>query len=221
MADKKDSSLIAERSADSADRLAAANHALRTPLASVIAALELLQEAVLSRSGGTRQSLVAAALENAERLAAVVEQWLDMERLDTGAVPMQSRPLELSSLLGTLVAELGRPDRARLEFTPPSCGACARISGDPERLSQALSHLIGAASDRSAPDLPVKLALAVSDKLVALTIEDDAPHPAAGDLGLLIAGVIVKRCGGSLRMERRPERGSRLAIEFPRLAEGA
>jgi two-component system sensor histidine kinase KdpD len=220
MADKKNLGL-AERAADPAERLAAANHALRTPLASIIAALELLQDAALSRSGGTRQSLVATALASAERLAMVVEQWLDMERLDAGAVAMVNRPLELSSLVSALVAELARPGRARLQFTPPACGACARMSGDPERLRQALSHLIVAALERSAPRSEVSLKLDVKEKRVVLTVEDGAPHPAAGDLGLVIAGVIVKRSGGSLAVERRAEEGTRLTIDFPRLRDDA
>ena len=60
------------------------NHDLRTPLASVIAALELLREGAKPHGIDTTASFAGLALQNARRLEQVLEQWLEAERLDLG-----------------------------------------------------------------------------------------------------------------------------------------
>jgi len=60
------------------------NHDLRTPLASVIAALELLRDGAKPHGIDTTSSFAGLALQNAQRLEQVLEQWLEAERLDLG-----------------------------------------------------------------------------------------------------------------------------------------
>ena len=203
-----------------AAEVAAANQALRTPLASVIAALELLQNDALSLSGGTPDTLLALALENAERLAVVVEQLLDLERIDSGATVMEIVPIEVDGLVRRVVQELARSDAASPRFAPAGQGL--RIAGDPARLRQALLHLIGGALERSQAGGSVTVGLGARGDRVVLTVEDEAQHAAAGsDLGLLIAEAIVKRSEGTLRLEQRPGKGTLVALELPRLKERA
>lgn len=68
-------------------------HELRTPLAAVIAALELLQEGADARDGSLDGSLVVVALQNADRLARLVERLLalELEGLELGTIPAQNR----------------------------------------------------------------------------------------------------------------------------------
>lgn len=194
--------------------LAAANHALRTPLASIIAALELLQDDGHSLSGGTPESLLALALENAGRLAVAVEQWVDMERIDTGVVLMSRLPVELDALVRGVLEKLGRPGGPAVQFIPAR-GECSRVSGDAERLRQAISHLVAGAIERSPAAATVKVSLSSREGRVRLAIEDEAPHAAGGDLGRLIADAIAKRSGGALRLEERPGKGTLAVLELP------
>lgn len=199
--------------------LSAANHALRTPLASIIAALELLQDGVLASDGGTPESLLATALQNAGRLAVVVEQWLDMERIDIGAALLRSMPIELDTMVAGLLAQLGRPGAAALRFEPPGAPR-VRVNADAARLRQAVSHLIAGALERSPSAGAVTVALAVRDRRALLTVEDAGTHASpGGDLGLLIAQAIVQRSGGTLAVEPRPGNGTRVALELPCLEE--
>lgn len=199
--------------------LAAANHALRTPLASIIAALELLQDGRLPASAGTPESLLAMALENAGRLAGVVEQWLDMGHIDAGAARVRSVPFPLAALVRDALAQLGASAAAvRLETTPAA--RRARVTGDPVRLRRTVSHLIAAATERSPGGAAVHVRLAVRGARAVLSIEDRGRRPPREtDLGLLIAEGIVKRCRGALRLDERAENGTRVVLELPCLTE--
>jgi PAS domain S-box-containing protein len=200
--------------------LAAANHALRTPLASIIAALELLQDDSLPASAGTPESLLAIALENAGRLAMVVEQWLDMERIDIGAALLRSVPLGLETIIAGAVDQLGAPRAAKVRVERAT-GNRPRVNADPARLQQALSHLIGVAVDRSPAGCTVAIRLRMADGRVVVSIEDEAPHaPPGGDLGLLVAEAIAKRCQGALRVEPHAK-GTLIVLELPCLKEDA
>lgn len=200
--------------------LAAANHALRTPLASIIAALELLQDGRLPASAGAPESLLAMALDNAGRLAAVVEQWLDMGHIDAGATRMRSVPFALAALVKDALAQLAGASAAvvRLEVTPAA--RRARVTGDPVRLRRTISHLIAAALERSPGGAAVRVQLAVRGERALLSIEDRGRRsPRETDLGLLIAEGIVKRCHGALRLDERAEDGTRAVLELPCLTE--
>ena len=200
--------------------LAAANHALRTPLASIIAALELLQDGRLPASAGTPQSLLAMALENAGRLAGVVEQWLDMGRIDAGAARIRSVPFQLAAVVADVVAQLGDAGAAAVQLEATPAARRARVSGDPVRLRRTISHLIGAATERSPGGAAVNVQLAVRGKRVVLGVEDQGRHaPRESDLGLLIAEGIVKRCHGTLRRDGRAGNGTRVVLELPCLTE--
>ena len=199
--------------------LTAANHALRTPLASVIAALELLQHEPRPAAAGSPESLLAIAIENAGRLAGVVEQWLDMERIEIGATLMRAVPLELGTLVRELLGELRRPGGAPVHLGGQTS---ARVSADPLRLRRALSHLIAGALERSRGSGSVEVELAVQGRRAVLSVDDDASHAApGGDLGLLIAEAIIRRSGGTLRVERRGKKGTLAVVELPCLREEA
>ncbi|HYX64153.1 MAG TPA: PAS domain-containing sensor histidine kinase [Burkholderiales bacterium] len=198
--------------------LTAANHALRTPLASIIAALELMQHDGAAAAQGMPESLLAIALENAGRLAGAVEQWLDMERIEIGAAPMRAVPLKVDALVRGLIAELARPEAAPVRLL--SGGAAMRTVADPTRLRRAIAHLIAGAIERSHAAGAVQVTLARQRDSVVLSVEDEASHAAPGaDLGQLIAEAVVRRCGGTLRIERRPVKGTLAVIELPHLRE--
>ncbi len=202
--------------------IAAANHALRTPLASIIAALELLQHESLPTAVGTPESLLALALENADRLAQVVEQWLDMERLDAGAVHLHSAPLEVEPAVSAAIAQLGGSRAAIVRFPAAGTSNRIRVDADGARLQQALTHLIGACVDRSAPGCPVTVSLDARGGRAVITIDDEAPHRAPGpDLGLLVTEAIVKRFNGALRASPCAGKGNRVTLELPCLEEDA
>jgi PAS domain S-box-containing protein len=198
--------------------VAAANHALRTPLASIIGALELLQDDTLPMSDDAPESLLAMALENAGRLAVVIEQWLDAERIDVGPAEAGGAPLELDAMVAALIEHLARTRRARVDFesTP-----AVRVSADPVKLRQALSHLLAGAMERAPAGATLRVRLAQRAERAVLTIEDPTAHATMGDLALAIAKATVERMDGTLRLERVAGGGTLLALDLPCTPEPA
>ena len=200
--------------------MAAANHEVRTPLASIIAALELLRDGGGAPSGQAAEAFLGLALQNAERLARVVEEWLDMERIDLGFTRLQCAPVDVGGMIASLVDEhllLAESRGVRLESgrTAP-----AWVSADAARLRQAIAHLLVSAIERAPQDSTVSCQVGEREDRVTLLIEDEGPDALSGtDLGLGVARAIIERLGGTLCVANRPSVGVAFHVELPRLAE--
>ena len=198
--------------------LAAANHDLRTPLASIIAALDLLRDGAAAHGEQAASSFVGIALENAERLARVVEQWLDVERIDLGTQRVQRESFDAGAVLAAAAAgsaAFAEERGVQLE----AAGGTAEAVGDPGRLKQALSHLIQNAIERSPRGAAVRVKVEARKDGLAVLVEDRGTAAFSGlDLGLSLAKAIVERLGGTLRYDsggREP--GITFRVELPRV----
>jgi PAS domain S-box-containing protein len=200
--------------------VAAASHELRTPLASIIAALELLCEGQGLGTERAAESFLRLALRNAERLARVVEQWLDVERIDLGITRVQAAAFDLGSLVARVLAEIAAAAERQSLRIAAECGSGnALVSGDPERLRQAVAHLVSGAIDRSPPGAQVVVRVVVCGDKARLHVEDEGPDVFTGaDLGLSLSKAIVERLGGTLVCTGRQGKGAAYQLELPRLA---
>lgn len=197
--------------------MAAANHEVRTPLASIIAALELLRDGGRRHEGQAAEAFLGLALQNAERLARVVEEWLDMERIDLGFSRIQRAPVDIAALVASLVEEhllLAEARGVRLEST---AAAPVWVSADAARLRQAISHLVASAIDRAPQGSAVSCQVGEREERVTLLIEDEGPDALSGtDLGLGVARAILERLGGTLCVANRPSVGVAFHVELVR-----
>jgi signal transduction histidine kinase len=196
---------------------AAANHELRTPLAAVIAALELLREDAERDSGRDWSALLQLALENAERLERVVEQWLELERVDLGVPGIQRIPFPLAELVAAQVRAKTVLAAARgvcLEIV--ECDA-VQVGADPERLGQALAHLLASAIERSPRGARVCVRITAHGDRALLVIKDDGVDvPSDAGLGLSACRAIVERQRGVLQVVARDAGGAAFRVELPR-----
>ncbi|WP_394813776.1 HAMP domain-containing sensor histidine kinase [Streptomyces litchfieldiae] len=119
------------------------SHELRTPIAGLRAVLENVVDGVSEADPRT----MATALRQTERLGRLVEQLLDLSRLEDGVVPLQPRAFQvepyLSAVLNDATVALRRGHartdvRFRLQVTPVSL----RAHADPERLDQVVTNLV-------------------------------------------------------------------------------
>lgn len=200
--------------------LAAANHEVRTPLASIIAALELLREGVCPPTGQAAEAFLELALQNAERLARVVEEWLDMERIDLGNARLRCEPVDLVALMASVAGEhaaLAEEHGVRLEGDPAA--EPVWVNADAERLRHALAHLVASAVERSPRGSALRFQLGTREDRVTLLIEDEGCDAlSATDLGLGVARAIIERLGGTLCVANRPAVGAAFHVELARLA---
>ncbi len=193
------------------------SHELRTPLAALCAVLENVVDGVAPLDPAS----LTAALEQAERLSRLVEDLLDLARVDAGKAPLDPQPLALRPLLEDAVAEarvLGRPVTYDVHVEPDDLVAHA----DRARLHQLVANLLDNASRHSPHGGVVRVtATRVGDHYL-LEVLDQGPGVAAVDrervfepfgtlsatgpgsggtgLGLAIARWVTELHGGTIRL---------------------
>lgn len=196
--------------------VATANHELRTPLAAIIAALELLRDGADEQSGQSKESFLALALQNAEHLARVVEQWLDLERIDLGMLGVRRTPLGLAALVEGVVRDKTALAAERGVRVETDAAAEVQVNGDPDRLRQAVGHLIANAIDRSPRGAAVRIHIGVRGERAVLLVEDEGVDVFSGTyVGLSACKAIIERQGGSLQVANRAARGAAFHVELP------
>ncbi len=213
--------------------VATVSHELRTPLAAQRAVLENLVDGVTAPD----PAVLEGALAQSERLSALVEDLLDLSRVDGGAVPLRLQEVRVADLLDAAVAEArvhGRPVEIATSVEP----ADLTVSVDRGRLAQVLTNLLDNAIRHSPADAVVRLVATTDPATHTWTLEcrDAGPGippdrradvfrrfgagPTAGGgsgLGLSIAAWVAELHGGTIRaLEPAPgESGARLAVRLP------
>ena len=148
-----------------------AAHDMRTPLAGIIAALEL---ALAERPDdpGLRLKLEMAHARAAD-LDALITQMLELSRMESDAMPLECSVCDLALLAGAALDRF-RPARGgrRLTLTAPGP---VQARCDPAILDRVLQNLLGNAMKFTREDGSVELAVSVSAALVRVTVADDGP----------------------------------------------
>jgi len=210
-----------------ANFVAFASHELRTPATSVFGVLATLHGRGHDLPEEQRRQLVEVGYEQGTRLTRLIEQLLDLSRLDATAVALKPRPLVLRSLLAeTLSNSTLDPDTVRLEV--PNDLA---IVADPLVLDRVITRLLVNAQRHGSP--PVVVAAEQRDGHLRISVEDAGPgipddlRPriferfGRGDavqgsgLGLTIARAYARAHDGDLVYQPQA-RGTRFELILPR-----
>ena len=173
-------------------------HELRTPLSSVRGAIGLLGGGVAGPLPEGALRLVSLAREGTDRLDRLVRDLLDLERLRAGLVPLRLEPLDVAELVTTAARAVGGTARAagvRLELDPHPP---VRVSGDRERLAQALANLFGHAVRFAPSGTPVRVTVGGSGDRVRISVLDQG-RPATEEE---LATAFEPRMGGGAEGRR-------------------
>ncbi len=212
------------------------SHELRTPLASVRASAETLQDGAMEDPEAARQFLGRIS-HNAERMSALVQDLLDLSRLESGEVQLNLAPVDLRGAIAEVVETYGEQARAKgVSLTMDDASAVVEATADEGRLQQVLSNLVENAVKFTPSggevhvDLEHKgrwLEVRVADRGIGVAPED-MPHvferfykagrsqnQGGTGLGLAIAKHIVQSHGGRIWVSRREEGGSTFAFTIP------
>ena len=166
------------------DFMSSVTHELRTPLTSIRALSELMVDDP-AMDAAQRQQFLAIIVAETERLTRLVNQVLDMAKIESGQAEWRSSPIDLPELLQRAVrttAELFRERGTRVELhlpapDSPDAQAIQRpLLGDEDRLLQVLLNLLSnAAKFVPAPGGRVDLRLQADETGVLVTVEDNGP----------------------------------------------
>jgi signal transduction histidine kinase len=223
------------------DLVANVSHELKTPIAAIRAHLENLLDGVEQPDRAT----LGVMLAQVERLGRLVDQLLDLSRLESGEVPLRIEALPLQPLVDDLISEIdvalaGREVRVR-NVVPADLPA---LSADRERVHQVLFNLVdnavrftpdGGSVTISARSRNGSVEVAVADTGAGIAPEhlprlferfyraDAARTRGEGGtgIGLAIARSVVEAHGGRISAESEPGRGSVFTFDLPSADGGA
>jgi PAS domain S-box-containing protein len=117
------------------------SHELRTPLTSVSGALDLLASGILRSEPEEAQRMLTIAANNTDRLVRMINDILDIERIESGKVTMTKQTCDAAQLMSQAVEELEElADRATVTLSMTPCHT--RFWVDPDRILQVLTNLI-------------------------------------------------------------------------------
>lgn len=136
---------VAERVKD--DFISVVSHELRTPLTAIRGSLGLMDNPTVTLPEEQRRSLLDMARRNSERLLHLVNDLLDMKRIESGGMELTLRPLNLALILSEAVAVNGPYALGmgvKLEMGTLEEGGL--VMGDPVRVSQVLANLLSNAT---------------------------------------------------------------------------
>jgi two-component system sensor histidine kinase MtrB len=210
------------------------SHELRTPLTALTTAADVLDA---HRAGLDEPGRRAAHLlvRESRRLAVLVEDLMEISRLDAGAAPMAWERVDVAALVGAAVVTRGWADR--VELGPPPAGSePATTLADPRRLDAIVANVVGNAFEHGRP--PVRVIVAATAAQVEVAVSDaGAGIPAAhldrvfdrfykadparpgghgSGLGLAIARENARLHGGELTVVSPPGAGATFTLTLPR-----
>ncbi len=209
------------------------SHELRTPLASIRALAETMEGGVDAEE---QPEFLRRIRQQVERLTTLVNELLDLSRIESGAITLQPGNVDLEEL----VAEAASLLRARAEplgVTIVDDGCAQTVEADRASLLRVVSNLLDNAIKFSPPGGTVRVSATDEGPLVALSVKDDGPgikeqnlervferfykgdssraEPGVG-LGLAIVKHLVRAHGGTATVESSPGAGARFTVRFPR-----
>jgi two-component system cell cycle sensor histidine kinase PleC len=206
------------------DLLSAISHELRTPMSSIVGFSEILRRDDLPEE--RRAGAVEHITDAARHILGLVEDLLDLAKLDAGVAALQLKAVELGPLLGEVSAMLSPLAEERgVEVSVSGCGA---VWADERRLRQALLNLVGNAIKFSPAGARVSIA-AEGDRIV---VRDQGPgiadaerafapferlgaeQPGTG-LGLTLSRQFVEAMGGTLALEQDSGTIATICLDAP------
>ena len=215
------------------DLVANVSHELRTPITALQAALENLADGVDEPDPRQFRTMLAQV----QRLGRLVQQLLDLSRLEAGVVPLAREEFQVEPVLEHAVREqrLHEPDiEVAVHVEPENLTA----DGDPERVHQVVANLLENAVRFTPRGGVVEVRAHRTDHGVTIEVIDEGPgipeaerarvferferldaarssQDGGAGLGLAIARWIVDLHGGDIHPEDREPHGTRMVVNLP------
>jgi two-component system, NtrC family, sensor histidine kinase KinB len=217
-------------------------HEFRTPLTSLRMAVHLCAEESVGPLNDKQLDLMQAARQDTERLQQIVDDLLDLSRIQAGRMELHRRNVSVESLIREAILPFSSAARDKnVTLKSEILPGLGEVDVDSERIQLVLANLIGNAVRYTSPGGSVVVRGRRAETTVFIEVQDDGPGipkqyqtavfdkffrmPGSGaggaGLGLYIAKEITLAHGGRLFLTSGPGRGSLFSIELPAPASAA
>lgn len=226
------------------DFMSTITHELRTPLTSIRAFSEiLLSDPKIALD--ERRKFLGVITRETERLTRLINQVLDLAKIESGRAIWQIGPVDLNELINDTIGRMSQVFKEKgVELVTRLPARVAPVSADVDRLIQVLLNLLSNALKFSpAPGGRVEVALSEAAGLVRVDVRDNGPgvraedqpfifdkfrqfgdtltgKPSGTGLGLYISRQIIEHFGGRLWLESRPGEGACFSFTLPVMTQG-
>ena len=215
------------------------SHELRTPLTSIRGSLGLIAGGVAGQIPDRAKSMIDIAYKNSERLVRLINDILDIEKIESGKMVFHFKPLELMPLIEhVLDANRGFAEQYHVTFFVSTNAQNIKVNADADRLNQVLTNLISNAVKFSPPNnqvevnvmrmregvrvevrdhgsgIPVEFQQRIFQKFAQADSSDTRQKGGTG-LGLSIAKAIVEKHSGAIGFETTPGVGTTFYFTLP------
>ncbi len=222
------------------DFVSTVSHELRTPLTSISGSLGLLKSGALGHLPEGAASMVEIAYKNSGRLVRIVNDILDIGKLEAGELGLHTISIPLGELLAqSIESNSGYAKKYGVRFRLEDGSNNEHVKGDPDRLMQVLTNLLSNAAKFSPPGGDVYIRARSRKTTVRVEVEDlgsgisetfksrifekfaqadssaTRSHEGTG-LGLSIARKLIEAMDGTIGFTNAPSRGAIFYFELPR-----
>ncbi len=214
-----------------------ASHELRTPLTSIGMSIDLLLESAPGKLNEKEQQLLSAAHEDLQRLRGLVNNLLDLSKIEAGKMEMEFSSRPVRPLFERVAESFRLPAEQKgvaLSFEVPE--SLPNMKGDGNKITWVLTNLISNALHFTPRGGSIRLSAEVFGPFIQITVSDNGPgipyeyqskifdkfvqvksSPALGGsgLGLAISKEIVRAHGGTIWLDSVPGTGSTFRFTVP------
>lgn len=222
-----------------AEFLSIVSHELRTPLTSIRATVDLIASGKLGTVPSGVDRAIAIAKRNSYRLSELIDDLLDLQKLEAGQMEMTLEPIDIIQVVETYVEDMQSYADTRqigLKFT--TAASSLAVYSDPARLGQVIMNVISNAVKFSPVGGEVKIVVERFEKHVEIQVVDCGPGIPAGaenkvfgrfeqveqsatrakggtGLGMNISKLILEQLGGKIFYESKLGQGTAFYVSIP------
>ncbi len=195
-----------------------ASHDLRTPLASMQAILEALEDGLAEP-----EEYLGSLREQVRALSAIVEDLFELARIDAGVLTLELAEARLGPLVEACLRGLEPEAKARKITLRADVNGSPPVLCAPEKVERVLYNLVANALRHTPSDGSVAVRVRPLAHEVCVSVEDTGAGfrgdgTGGSGLGLAIARGFVEHQGGRLWQENRPDGGARISFTLPAAA---